>query len=54
MVVILYILQALLEVLGKEFTPVRPPEVNHLTYSPLVRDFYEEQVRKFNLDEVTH
>ena len=26
--------------------------MNHSTYSPLVREFYEEQVGKFNLDEV--
>ena len=48
-----YTSQGLVEVLGKEFTPMRPPQVNRLSYPSLVRDLYREQIDKFNIDEVS-
>ena len=49
----IYTSQGLVEVLGKELTPVRPPQVNQLSYPSLVRDLYREQIEKFNIDEVS-
>ena len=36
----------LLQVMGKNFVPVKPPEMDQLSYPPLVREFYGERVRK--------
>ncbi|XP_065918524.1 DNA-directed RNA polymerase, mitochondrial-like isoform X2 [Dysidea avara] len=40
------IYEMLLQVMGKNFVPVKPPEMDQLSYPPLVREFYGERVRK--------
>ena len=36
----------LCEVMGKNFVPVKPPEMDQFSYPSLVKDIYEERVRK--------
>jgi len=34
------------QVMGKNYKPVKPPGMDQLSYPPLVRELYEERVRK--------
>ena len=45
--------QMLQQVMGKNFVPVKPPEMDRLSYPPLARELYEERVRKPNAIKVS-
>ena len=45
--------QMLQQVMGKNFVPVKPPEMDRLSYPPLARELYEEHIRKPNAIKVS-